>query len=205
MRILRCGEDGLDELAEFFDTVTAYLEANVNYPKWTRGKYPARESSALAIAAGTQYICEDNGRIVGAFVLNSDPQGDYSRGSWRTELREGEYLVIHALAADPSGYRRGIGRCMVDFCVQYARDYGWQAVRADVVPDNAPARRLFESAGFSFAGERDLSRGIKEIPVFALYELNVAGEKVLTATEFDDWRSDGCRRAAQMLGQDEIK
>lgn len=39
-------------------------------------------------------------------------------------------------------------------------------------PSNTPARRLYEKIGFTFAGEKDLLRGIEDIPEFALYELN---------------------------------
>ena len=63
-----------------------------------------------------------------------------------------------------------IGRFMVDYCTSKAQADGYKAVRLDVVPDNIPARKLYEKAGFRFAGEKDLQRGIEEIPTFALYE-----------------------------------
>ncbi len=37
---------------------------------------------------------------------------------------------------------------------------------------NYPARQLYEKKGFTFAGDADLDRGIEEIPIFSLYELN---------------------------------
>lgn len=74
MRIFKCTMENLDNVAEFYDKVTGYLEKNVNYPKWTHKEYPARESVVQAIGDGSQYACEDNGRIIGAFVLNDDPR-----------------------------------------------------------------------------------------------------------------------------------
>ena len=53
-----------------------------------------------------------------------------------------------------------------------AREDGYKALRLDVVPDNIPARRLFEKNGFVYAGDADLGRGYDEIPVFSLYELS---------------------------------
>ena len=61
---------------------------------------------------------------------------------------------------------------MVEYCIHTAKENGYKAVRLDVIPTNAPARRLYENMGFLFAGEKDLSRDIKDISTFALYELN---------------------------------
>ncbi len=172
MRIYKCTMDDLEETAAFYDMVTKYLNEHINYPKWTRGEYPGYESTRAAIEAGEQYVCGEDGKIIGAFILNDDPQGDYGAGDWGEDLSRSEYMVIHTLAADPGKYGRGIGRAMTEYCVRTARERGYKAVRVDVVPTNYPAARLYESVGFTFAGERDLKRGIEAIPTFCLYELN---------------------------------
>ena len=171
-KITRSDMSHLDALTEFYDKVTARLEATVNYPKWTRGVYPGRESITKAIESGIQYICTVDGKTVGAFILNKDPQGSYGAGEWEKEVSEGEYMVIHTLAVSPDCARQGIGQAMIKFALERAKAEGCKAVRLDVVPDNIPARKLYEKAGFTFAGEKDLDRNIPEIPLFALYELN---------------------------------
>lgn len=173
MKIFKCTAENLDSVSQFYDKVIRYLEGTINYPKWVYGQYPSRESVKQAIEEKVQYACCDGERVVGAFIMNDNPQGDYSAGEWQTELDEGAYLVIHTLASDPEIYRRGIGRRMIEYCINAARERGFDAIRLDVVPSNVPARRLYESMGFSFAGEKDLKREIEEIPVFALYELNL--------------------------------
>lgn len=85
-------------------------------------------------------------------------------------LMEGEYLVIHTLATDPDIYRKGIGKMMIHFAIQRAEEQHKKSVRLDVVPDNIPARKIYEKQGFQYAGEKDLKRGIEEIPTFVLYE-----------------------------------
>lgn len=170
MEIIRCSMQELDEATAFYTEVTAYLTAHINYPKWTHGVYPARESICAAIANGGQYLCRDGGAVVGGFILNNDPDGAYERGSWSMELAEGDYMVVHSLAVAPSAYGRGIAQYMVEFCLQTAKDEGYPAVRLDVVPQNLPAKRLYEKMGFTFAGEFDLLRNIPEIPTFLLYE-----------------------------------
>lgn len=171
MEIIKCAAEHLDSVALFYDKVTKYLEGHINYPKWINGDYPSRKSANQAIIEGSQYACIDNGRVVGAFVLNDDPQGNYDAGDWSVKLNLGEYLIIHALASDHEIYHNGLGRKMVQFCIDTAKQRGYRALRLDVVPDNIPARKLYENMGFSFAGEADLRR-FEEIPVFALYEMN---------------------------------
>lgn len=171
MEVIKCSMEQLNELADFYGRVVDGLEAAVNYPKWTKA-YPGRESTAAAIKRGEQYACYENGRVIGAVILNESPGGDYTVGDWKRELKEGEYLIIHTLAVAPELGKRGIGGFIVDECIRLARENGYKAVRIDVVPDNYPAIGLYERKGFSYAGTKDLKREIEYIPVFSLYELN---------------------------------
>ncbi len=75
MEIIHCTMEHLEMAAAFYDEVTAYLAAHVNYPKWTPHVYPGRESTRQAIADGWQYLCMDGETVVGGFILNDDPQG----------------------------------------------------------------------------------------------------------------------------------
>lgn len=170
--IFKCDMEMLDELTEFYLGVTTYLDEHINYPKWTPGVYPGRESIQTAIQAGTQYACTAGGELVGAFIYNADPQGAYEKGDWQADLAEGEYSVIHSLAVAVEHYGEGIGTEMVRFCIDMAKREGYKAVRLDIVPENIPARKLYEKAGFEFAGEKDLNRGFEDIPTFQLFELN---------------------------------
>lgn len=62
-----------------------------------------------ATLAGDQYICMDEGGIVGVFVLNDDPKGNYQAGSWKRMPPDGDYVVLHTLAvAGLSGEGHGI-------------------------------------------------------------------------------------------------
>lgn len=110
--------------------------------------------------------------IFGAAVLNEDPNGNYDVGDWSKELKKGEYLIIHTLAVDPLHEHKGVGGYMVDKCIDIAESKGYKAIRLDVVPDNIPAINLYKNKGFTFAGIKDLSRNIEDIPLFGLYELN---------------------------------
>lgn len=170
MEIRLCTEADIVSAGAFYDTVVKYLCEHVNYPKWTYKEYPSEDSVRRMTEAGCQYVCVEEGQIVGAFVFNEAPQGSYEKAAWKVPLERGEYMVCHALATAPQVQGKGIGRQMVEFCIQYAKSRGYRAVRLDVVPDNFPAKRLYEKCGFVYAGDVDLERGIVEIPEFSMYE-----------------------------------
>ena len=171
-KIRKCGEPDIPGTAAFYDRVILYLDSHVNYPRWIRHVYPSESTVRRMTAAGAQYLYTEDGEIAGAFALNTDPQGCYRNGKWKRDLPEGSYLVLHALAIDPDRQRRGIGSAILRFAVGMAKSEGYRALRADIVPENIPARRLFEKNGFTCAGDADLRRDIGNIPLFSLYERN---------------------------------
>lgn len=170
MEIRECTEADIVPVGAFYDEVVKYLCENVNYPKWTYKEYPSEASVRRMTEAGCQFVCMDGEQIVGAFVFNEDPQGSYANATWSKDLSEGEYMVCHTLATAPQVYGNDIGRKMIEYCIAYAKERGFQAIRLDVVPDNVPAKRLYEKCGFVYVGDVDLERGIEAIPVFSMYE-----------------------------------
>lgn len=171
MKIIKCDLTYLDALTEFYGKVVDYLLATVNYPKWSKA-YPSRNSIEAAINRNEQYACIDEGKIVGAFVLNEDPQGSYEKGNWSEKIKDGEYEVIHTLAVDQSLKHKGVGSFMTEYIVRDAKENGYRGLRLDVVPGNTPAAALYMRYGFKFVGAYDLDRGFDDIPLFELYELN---------------------------------
>ena len=70
-------------------------------------------------------------------------------------------------------FRQGIGSKMIKFCIEKAKKEGYKALYADIVPTNIPSRNLFKKCGFSYLGDFDLERDLKDIPLFSLYELKL--------------------------------
>ena len=172
LQIRKCLEEDIVAVGAFYDRVVEFLDAHVNYPKWQYKIYPNEDYVRQMTADGVQYLCEEDGKIIGAFVLNADPQGDYDKAPWSKDLPLGSYLVIHALAVEPTLHGKGTGTGVVRFCKDKARGEGYKAVRLDLVPTNTPASKLYEKNGFTYVGTMDLGRGVEEIPEFSLYEFN---------------------------------
>ncbi len=172
MNIRKCSETDIVSVGAFYDKVVLWLDKHINYPKWVYGVYPSEGSVREATRLGEQYICLDSDQIVGAFVLNADPKGNYQKRSWKQTLPDGEYMVLHTLAIDPERQGQGLGSEIIQYCVERAQEESFKALRVDIVPDNHPARKLYEKNSFTYAGDVDLERGIEDIPVFSLFELN---------------------------------
>ena len=171
MRFIKCDCTHTDEVYSMYERTVKYLVQNINYPKWSK-EHPSREYVEEAAKDGRLFACVDEGKILGAVVLSEDPEGCYELGDWKKELNVGEFLCVHILAVDPKYSRRGIGGFMADCIIDFAKKNGYRAIRLDIVPDNLPAKRLYESRGFTSAGCWDLKRNIDFIPIFELYELN---------------------------------
>ena len=173
MQIRKCLETEIVPAGDFFDGVVRWLDEHVNFPRWIYKVYPSEDSVRAMVKSGSQYLCLEDGKIIGAFGLNTEPQGCYRKGQWSRDLPEGAYMVLHALAIDPAVQRQGVATAVIRFCMGQAKAEGFQDLRLDVVPDNYPARALFERNGFTYAGDVDLELPIGNIPAFSLYELVV--------------------------------
>lgn len=171
MEIRVCKEKDIMEVGMFYDRVVSYLCETINYPKWQYKKYPSEISVREKVKVQQQFVCVDGETVVGAFVLNDDPEGKYENANWTAKILQGEYMVCHTLATDPVVQGKGIGNEMVEYCIRYAKERGYKAIRLDVVPDNKPAIGLYEKCGFQYVGDVDLERNIEDIPLFSMYEL----------------------------------
>lgn len=160
-------------MGEFYDSVVKYLTEHTNFPKWMYREYPSEPFVCEMTHAHSQYVYRIDGKIVAAFALNDDPLDEYRNVKFGKALAHGEYLTIHALAVATELQGQGLGKQIVEFCINYAREHGYKAIRLDVVPTNYPAKKLYERCGFVYLGDVDLERGYEHIPLFSMYELNL--------------------------------
>lgn len=173
MQIKKCPVSEAAAVGEFYDAIVKFMDDNcVNHPKWLYKIFPSTEYALKAAKSDTLFICADGDKICAAFVLSENPEGDYSKGAWSQNLAVGEFLVLHAFAVAPDCQRRGLGRKIIDYCLSYAVKKNYRALRLDIVPENFPAQKLYESCGFKFVGAADLGREFSGIPRFCLYERN---------------------------------
>lgn len=171
MQIRKCTVDAAAAVGEFYDATVKFMKDNgVNYPKWLYKIFPSTDYALDAARDGTLFVCTEGEKICAAFVLSENPEGDYSKGNWSQPLALGEYLVLHAFAVAPDLWRRGLGKKVIEFCTNRAAEKNYRALRLDIVPENFPAKKLYEACGFKFAGAADLGREFSGIAQFCMYE-----------------------------------
>lgn len=175
MEIRKCTVAEAETVGAFYDAIIKFMDDNnVNYPQWIYKIFPSTKYAIDAARAGTQFICVNGEKILAAFVLCEDPEGDYSKVTWSQNLANGEYLVLHAFAVAPDCQRRGLGKKILEYCIDYAVEKNYRAIRLDIVPSNLPAKKFYETCGFKFVGSADLGRTFSGIPQFRLYERNLS-------------------------------
>lgn len=95
---------------------------------------------AMVLGGATGFVWIEDGQL----VANASVQRNYTRrDTW----------IIGNVATQPAYRNRGIGRAVVEACIQYAASRGarYVALQADV--NNAPALHLYDKLGFRRLGE----------------------------------------------------
>ncbi len=126
--------------------------ATVNYTNWRKGAYPTRATAERALAAGTLYVDEEEGALVGCANLNHIQPEEYAQIPWTIPARGDEVLVIHTLVYRPTHTGSGRGRRFVAFAEDLARAQGCKVIRLDTYEGNEPAKAFYPKLGYRRAG-----------------------------------------------------
>ena len=87
------------------------------------------------------YIAENNGRVVGTYILRANQSGP------------GSHVANAAFMVSRSAQGQGIGRAMAEQCLDEARRFGFRAMQFNfVVSTNTAAIRLWQQLGFEIVG-----------------------------------------------------
>jgi RimJ/RimL family protein N-acetyltransferase len=119
------------------------MRGNGNPTQWSDW-YPPQDMIERDIAAGTSYVCVENGEIAAVFYFNveRDPTYENIDGAW---LDDEPYGVVHRIAK-----RRGVkgaGEFCLNWCLEQCR-----SIRIDTHKDNAPMQKLLSKFGFKYCG-----------------------------------------------------
>lgn len=94
-------------------------------------------------------VAAEDGRVLGCVTYVPDERSPFAE-----DLQEGE-AGIRMLAVDPGGQRRGVGRMLVEACVERAKADGKQRLFLHSGEWMRAAHRLYGSLGFRRVPERD--------------------------------------------------
>lgn len=137
-----------DRIAALYDEMVADMAHSAFDPHWNREDHPNDEFLKRSLEQGQLIVCEHDGALAGALVLNHEGADGYEGTPWKVDAPESEASVIHVLCTLPRLQGNGLGRSLLRGALDIARERGHRCVRLDVLPDNTPAQKLYESEGF---------------------------------------------------------
>lgn len=130
-----------DRLIEFFSAIEADSEVIEYFRPHDFDRATAEEICEPTRTGGDEYFAAFEGeRIVGYGML---------RG-WS----EGYVVPAFGVSVRPGQRGKGIGRALLEWAIDRARERGVGEIMLKVSDDNTAARHLYESKGFEFSGER---------------------------------------------------
>ena len=150
MNILKAKPNQFQEVREFYFAVIDGIGDADDTVGWKKDIYPAPEFLKDSIENGELYFAKEEGRIVGAMVLNHQSNDEYSKFEWPTQASENEVTVIHALGILPSERGKGYAKQMVSFAIKFARRENQKVIRLDVLKGNKGAKNLYSGMGFKY-------------------------------------------------------
>lgn len=160
----------IDDLEELYNVLNDALEKGVNYPGWKKGVYPIRDDAEQGIENGTLFVAVLKDNIVGTIILNHEPEEAYKEIKWGFEFDYSDVFVVHTFLVHPEYKQRGVGKQLMDFAEQYAKDTKIKSIRLDVYEGNLPAIQLYKKCGFQYKGNVDLGLEAIGLKWFQIYE-----------------------------------
>ena len=132
-RIVRAGEEHLDDLARLFDAYRQFYEQPPDLPgAWTfLNERLANDDSVIFLALR-------DGVGVGFTQLYPS----------FTSVRMGPLWILYDLFVTPGARRQGIGRALLEHARRFGLESGAVRLELSTAIDNEPAQALYESLGW---------------------------------------------------------
>ncbi len=143
-KIVQAGQEDLPRLEELYARSRAFMAAQGNPYQWGQA-YPQRQLLEGDIQRGHLWMCLRGEALAAAFVFAPGPDPSYLQVDGEGWPDEGEYGVVHRLAAGGEG--RGAGAWCLRWCLARCRQ-----VRIDTHRDNHPMQSLLAKLGFVYCG-----------------------------------------------------
>lgn len=144
------------ELIDFYDRVTEATLGKEHNPGWAKGAWPHEDFLTAIITKKRLFKACVDGKIAAALGADHNATPGYEKICWHVAATPEEVTVWHVLAVDPRWQGQGVAKQLVSLGLELARQENQKAVRLDVYPINLPGRRLYESCGFAYLGQRPL-------------------------------------------------
>ena len=117
-----------------------------NIFQWNE-KYPSRDIFLSDIEKKNLFILKNNSGIIGCIALSHEKDIEYNDVKWLN--KDDKNLYVHRLAVDPKFQKKGIGKLLMDFAEDYARNNKFISVRLDTFSKNERNNRFYKSRKYT--------------------------------------------------------
>ena len=170
--IRKAVQSDIQQIADIYDRLIDYEAKTVSYTSWIKGVYPTRHEPETAVPLGTKYVYEENGKILASMILNHNQADAYYEMPWKYKAPDEKVQVIHTLCVDPDEKGKGIGKAMVNFAENFAKENGCDVIRIDTCTTNTPAQKMYEKLGFESVGTKHvMHHGVLDMTLLYLEKL----------------------------------
>lgn len=97
-------------------------------------------------------VADDNGRAVGMLTLTPGQFG-----------QKDAHVAALGMMVAPTHRGRGIGRAMVEYAIEWAREHAYEKVQLQVFSSNSRALSLYRTMGFEEEGRRHRAFKLPEV------------------------------------------
>mgnify|MGYP000655905343 CR=1 FL=1 len=108
---------------------------------------PSKDIFLADIEKKNLFIFKNDSGLIGCVALSYDKDIEYNDIKWLT--KDDENLYVHRLAVEPKFQKQGIGRLLMDFAEDYARDKKLKSVRLDTFSKNERNNRFYKSRKYT--------------------------------------------------------
>ena len=144
-----------DEVMQLLNAAKENMKEN-GLDQWDE-IYPAISDVAKDIKEGTLTLVKQGGKLVAVYTLNKHQDAAYKFGNFKDN--SDNFIVLHRLCVKPEYRGMGIAARTLRHIDEEALKEGFSSIRLDVFTKNPSAVKLYESAGYSYAGDAYFRKG----------------------------------------------
>lgn len=119
--------------------------------QWQDG-YPNKTTLQQDLDKGYAYLVTDNDEVLAyaAIIFDKEPAYEGIEGKW---LTNGDYAVVHRVAASKSAKGKGIATWFFHELENLCKEQQVYSIKVDTNFDNIPMLKILEKLGYTYCGE----------------------------------------------------
>ena len=150
--IRKAVENDIPRIAGIYDEIHTAEEQGRITVGWERGIYPTENTARAAFLRNDLFVIEADGLVVGSAIINDEQPPAYSQVEWSVSCDDSGVLVLHTLTVSPELSGRGLGKRMVKYYEEMAKEKKNGCLRLDTNEKNTVARKMYKALGYAEKG-----------------------------------------------------